>query len=649
MINLIQKNDTSKKNPQGGMLLELVIAFGLLFIIITPLIGTIVNSGNAEITVEKRQIAHYLLEESIQKIWSLRAQGWDQLPESGTYHLIEENGQYSLATGSAIIDDELEQEIIITHVNRDSDWKIVNEGGVLDPSTKKIIVNINYGQNLNKTTNTEFLLTRYLDNETLIRTTQAEFDQGEFDATLSTSDQDGEVILSVGGRGNWCLPGENIIAQHDLPMSARASVIRAIEGKIFTGTDWGNEGSFYELNVSQDEPPVISVAGSTQGYDTNDIFIDGNYAYIATDTWDRNIVIIDLSTNQEVGYFNANNWWGVAQGVYVVGNIGYTTIGNRLWSFDLSQKTGSRPALGSVDLSGIWILPAIGYRLQVVNNHAFVALDWGWAEMRIVDVSNPSNMIRRGSANVNSKQGKDIYVNSTGTRAYLVTSESSTQRELFILNTTNKTSISLVSSYDTNGMNARGISVVTGNKVLMVGSGGEEYQVVDISNEQNPNRCGGLNLDNGVYGVGGVLESDGDAYSYIVTKDPDAEIKIIEGGPGGQYAAEGIYTSEPIDMQSNSVINYLDFSQQTPENTQVRYQVAVANAGSNGCSDAQYVYWGPSGDTNSFFTEPDTLPLNDDDLGFENPGRCLRYRVYFNTSDFFATPVFEEVRINYSP
>lgn len=634
----------------GSILLELLLAFALLFLIITPIIGSMASSGNSQLNIQQRLEAENELTTAAEAVWSIRESGWKNLPtHPGTYHLIKNGELWELASGSAQLENGLTQSIEVEDVYRDNNWLISSSSGVLDPSTKRISVNIEYGDTFAKSITSSFMLTRYLDNEQLEQTTEADFQDGTFDATVGTDTNGGEVILATGGSGNWCLPNQNIVTQYDLPGNGQASVVRALEGKVFTGTDQGSQGQFIELSVNQNSPPGFTLEGTTTGYDTNDIFIDGQYAYVATNNTSRDLVIIDLTTNQEVGYFNDSFWWGTAQGIYVVGNVGYLTIGPNLHTIDLSSKTGSRPQLGSIDLSGQWWNPATGYRLQVVGNHAYVTLDWGSAEMRIVDVTNPRSMVRRGAANVNSKRGKDVYVNSTGTRVYLVTTVSSTQNELFVLNTTSKTSISQISSYDSNGMDPRGISVVTGNKLLLVGLGGEEYQVIDIANENTLTKCGGINVDSGIYGVAAVLEADGDAYSYVVTKDMGAEIKVIEGGPGGQYAQSGEFTSAPIDFQSVSVVNYLQFGNQLIENTSIQYQVAGADPVADSCELAQYVFVGPDGTSSTFFSTEGSAPFSDDAIGYENPARCFKYKAFLSTDDPLSTPQFEDVLINYNP
>lgn len=644
------------KKRAGSVLIELLLSLALLFLVITPIMTAMTETVDTEETLGGRMDAENTLNVLAEAVWSVRNQGWAHLPAPGTYHAQKIGSDWELASGSAQLGDH-RQTVVIDPVFRDNNWRVVDAtqsgqtGVIQDPSSKRVMVTVEYGEGLTKEISTEFMLTRYQDNEQRIHTTRADFENGTFTATQVVDDGGGAIILAGGGRGDWCKPAQNIAAEYNLPGNGRSTVVRAIEGRLFTGTDYANQGQFLELAVSQADPPAVTLVDALQGYDTNDIFFDGNYAYAATDDTSRDIIIINLATNQEVGYFNDTDWFGVAQGVYVVGNVGYATIGNKLHTFDLSSKTGSRPQLGSIDLSDLWLLPATGYRLQVVGNYAYIAMDWiSLAEMRVIDVSNPRSLKRAGSANVNSARGKDVFVNSTGTRAYLATSQSSSQRELYILNVSNKSSISLVGSYDSNGMDPRGISVVTGNRLLFGGTGGEEYQIINITSESNPVRCGGLQIDTGVYGIAGLLEADGDAWGYVVTKDNNNELKVIEGGPGGvQYAQAGDFISKPIDFGTPAVINYIHFFNENVPNTTITYQVAGADPVNGNCTHSGYSFVGPDGTSNTFFTAEDTVPVNDDAVGYENPARCFKYRAYLSTNDLTATPQFEEVRINYSP
>ena len=640
------------KKQSGQLLIELILAMGLLTLFLPAVLSVFVSSTSGRAQKKQRVEAANRLQEMQEALRVIRQKGWDQISSPGVYHTEIQSNSWEL------ISDELEQEgfthtIQISNVFRDNDFSIVASShpeARLDPSTKKVEMSVSWQHPLASSVDSTFYFGRYLDNASLIDTSQADFDAGQFSDTTSKNDYGGEVILATGGHGDWCEPGSFIVEELDLDMNARSSVVRAIEGKAFTGTDWADQGLFSEINITQDDPPQANIADTISGYDTNDIFIDENYAYIATDNINRDVVIVDLNTNQEVGFFDDDFFLGRARGIFVKDNVGYATIGPYLHSFDLSDKSGERPELDKVWLSSFIWWPATGYKLQVVDSYAYVALDFGIGEMGVYDVSSPSSLDRVNYADVNAEHGVAVFVNQTGTRAYLATDRSGSKDELFIINTENQTgSLPVLASYDASGMDPRDLVIVSENKLLLAGLDGQEYQVIDVADDNNPVKCGGVDVNSGIYGVTGVLESDGDAYSYIVTKDEDAEFKIIEGGAGGGFTDSGEYVSEIFDAQYPVAFNYVLADLTEPAQTSIKYQVAVADAAAGSCAGVVYEFVGPDGTSGSFYDDEGPIVLDNDGFGFENPGQCFRYKVFFETLDQTSTPVLEEMMVNYSP
>lgn len=632
-------------NTQGQSLIELIIVMALMAMLLPVLVGGLITSREGRPQQKNRAFAAQQMMEAKEALRSIREANWDSISESNTYHVVHDGVAWSLMP-NALTTNGFTTSIVISDVYRDSTNTIVPSGGSLDPSTKKADITVSWSTPLPTSITSSMYLTRYLDNATYIQTTEADFTSGTHTGTAFTNNAGGEVTLGAGGRGDWCLPESSIVDELDLPGSGNAKDVKAYEGKAFTGTHQGSGGSFVEISVNNEYPPVATIESSINGYETNDVYIDGNYAYAATGDVSRDVIIIDLTTMQEVGYFNDTAWFGTAQGIVVKDNVGYVTIGFYLHSFDLSSKTGARPELDRVMLAFL----ATGYRLDVVNGYAYVALDYGSAELRIVDVRNPRDIRNVGYANVNGQRGQEVWVNETGTRAYLATSISGNQDEMFIIDTTSKSgSRPIISSYNANGMNPTGIAMGTGNKVILVGTGGEEYQVIDVTTENNPTKCGGAQVDSGIYGVSTILESDGDAYSYIVTRDPAAEFKILVGGPGISYSSSGTYESSTFDVGYSTAFNRFIPQDILPPNTTVRYHVSVADPVAGNCSGANYIFVGPDGTPSTFYTGEDLIPFDDDAAGYENPGRCFRYRSYLETVDTSSTPVFEEAIINYSP
>ncbi len=631
------------KSIQGTSLIELLIIIALLAILLPALSLSLISSREGLVQHERRLRAATLLQETQEALRTIREEDWMNIATNGTFHPIISGTTWDLAPNADSIDG-ITRQLVISSVFRNGNNQIVTTGGTLDPSTKKIDITVSWATPIANELTSSMYLSRYLENALYLQTTKSDFDSGLHTGTATTNTNGGEIILGSGGAGDWCKPSDYIVDELDLPGNASARDVKAIEGKAFTGTA-NTGGSFIEIGISNTNPPITNIDGTVGGYETRDVFIDGQYAYIATSDASRDVVIINLNTMQEVGYFNDPAWFGTAQGVFVKGNVGYVTIGFRLHTFDLSSKTGSRPELDSIIMT-----LGTAYRLYVVGNYAYVAIDWGSSELKIVEVTNPRNIVNRGSANVNGERGQEVFVNETGTRAYLATSHSSSKDEMFIINTTNKNgTLPVVGSYNSNGMSPNGITAVTGNKVILVGTGGEEYQVIEVSNEGSPTRCGGIHVNDGIYGVASVLEADGDAYSYIVTGDTGDEFKAILGGPGGGYSSSGIYESTIFDPGYAAAFNRVIPNYVQPANTQVQFQIATADPISGSCQLSNYLFVGPDGTSATFFNANDVLPFNDDNVGFENPARCFKYRTYLSTTDSAATPILNDFSVNYSP
>jgi len=632
-------------NLRGQSLVEILIAVALTSVLLPALVTGLVASTGGKSQETQRVEAVALLKEAQEAVRSVRERGWNTFPPNGAYHPTVENFAWEFASNSETING-FTRTLTVSNVFRDANGVVVLSGGTLDPSTKRISIAITWGTPYQSQVASEMFVTRYLGNTKYSQTTEADFLTGTTTNTTITNNAGGEVVLGARGGGDWCNPNLSITAL-DLPKSGVANAIWAVEGHISAGTGENASGvSYARVSVTDTDPPAASIQGTFNGYKTNDIWTDGNYTYIATDNNGKEIVILDISQNppSEVGYFNApGNGNGTA--VYVSGNVGYAATGFDLYVFDVTSKVGSRPTLGDSMLLG-----GRATSIAVKGNYAYISISSSPIELQIVDISNPNDLDYIGWGNVNGSDGKRVFVNDSQTRAYLATNTSSTLRELFILDVSTKTgSRPTIGSYETNGMNPKSVSVVPGNKAILVGTGGEEYQVVDITTETNPTRCGGLQIDTGVNGISSVLEGDGDAYSYIITQDATFELKIIEGGPGGQFATSGTFESSIFAVGSKVAFNRFITNATVPTDTTLTFQIAAADPADGNCANATYTYVGPDGTVGSQFpSSGGAIPTNTDGSGFENPGRCIRYKASLSTTNFNVTPEILDVNVNYS-
>lgn len=656
----------------GQLLVEIIITIGLFALLAPALITGFTSASQGKAQQQQYTQATVVLNQTQEAIRAIRERGWAAMAANGTFHPTQVDGVWSLSPGSETI-ELLTRSIEISDAYRDANGKIA-ESGTQDPSTKRVVTTISWTTpRVSEVIATQYF-TRYLDNLSYTDTTESQFNGSVSNASgsattsvrVSKNDDDGHVELDGLSNGDWCNPVDHIVAQLNLSSSGNARNVKAVEGVAYTGTSSGG-GTFVKIGISNDDPPVLSNLSTLAGYETKDVFIDGNYAYVATADTNKDVVIIDLTSNTEVGYFNptnpvfidflfGNNIPLPAQGIYVVGTTGYVSIGPNLYAFDVTSKTGSRPENSHVCLSSSGLACAWGlvnsYRFVVYNNYAYVAIDYGSKELQMVNVTNPNSMSRAGSLDVNGTRGQEVAINQDGSRAYLATTADGSRREVFVINTSNKSSLSLISSYEANGMSPRGIAAVGDNRLVVVGTSGEEYQVIDITDENNPVQCGGLQVNNGIYGLSALTESDGQAYTYIVTGDSSNEFKVILGGPGGsgkKYNSAGTYESPYFDASTTTAFNRVDASLFIPSFTTLTYQVSVANAVAGSCDAAVYTYLGPDGTDSTYYTATGGAVPFKSVGNYANPGRCFRYKADFTSSDTATSSALEDLRINYSP
>jgi type II secretory pathway pseudopilin PulG len=663
---------------RGQSLIEIILVMALSAIILPALLTGLINSREGKVQQAQRTQAIYLLNETVDAVRSVREKGWAQFAVvDGTYHTAISSSSWVLLPNLIAVNG-FTQSITITGVSRDTNGAIVSSGGTLDPSSKNVNITISWGQPYPSAVNASLLMTRYLDNDSSIQTLglqaiPADFDLGDTSAasTQVTKADDGEVVLGAGGGGgDWCQPSKSIV-EVDLPKNGVANAISAIAAEttstVFAGTGDNSSGvSFAKVPVTGNPPTSASVQATFDGYKTNAVFGEDNYAYLGTDNNSKEVVIIDLNqytdspTNSKYKEIGSINVPGAANGdgIYVLSNKAYILAGNKLYIYDITTRSGAH----STALNGGLVLSGAGKKVLVAssgsNTYAYIATSSNSNQFQIINVTNAASPSIVGQKTLGTAQsGVDVYVNTQNPgadRAYFVTSYSAGKQNFFILNIGDKANPSTIGSgYNTNGMSPKGLTVVTGNRAIIVGTGGtDQYQVVNISNEASPVSCAALQYGTGVHGVASVLQSSsGFAYSYIITGDSNAELKIILGGAGalgGSYTSAGTFTSSVFEKDHDVFFNRFEPDFKQPSQTTIEFQVAVAEAVSGSCAGATYSFVGPDGTSSTRFTAGGAIPLSGSG-SYRNPGRCFKYKVFFTTNDSTQTSELDSFTINYSP
>lgn len=663
------------KRQSGQTIIELLFTIGFSLIIIPALFSMFFISREGRPQQQRRTQAVALVSEAEEAVRSVREMGWDAflVYQTGvSYHPRISGGTWSLVSGSESIEG-FTRSITISPVYRKASGAIGTSSDILDLSTRLVTVTVSWTTPLPSSVTTTLYVTRH-SNLLQTDTTVEDFNAGIKTNTGVSNLFGGEVVLgSTGGFGDWCTPNLTISAL-DLPKSGVANAIGAIQGQIAAGTGDNASGVSY-ANVSISDPayptpPVASVSGTFDGYKTNDVFTEQNYAYLATDTNTKEVEIVDLTHStagkySEAGYFDAPGN-GNSTSVATSGSVGYMIDSTKLYSFDLSSHTGSRPIK---DPDGVG-LPGAGNKIVIVGSRAFIADESTSSQLVIVDISNPDNLTIKDTVALPSRGAASLFVNASGTRAYVVTHYlSASEKNFFIVNVDQSSPQykQILGTYNTAGMDPKGVVVVSGPRAILVGTGGQQYQVLDITTETTVPlpKCGGLTVASGIRGISTVFTGAQRAYSYIVTGDASSELKIIEGGLGAtgkDYVLNGTFVSRIFDVQSISSISaQAAFNRisativKSPPVTDISMKVAIANAVSGSCTNANYVYVGPDGTTGTSYTSTDNativgaIPFASGGTGFVNPGRCFRYQVSLSTTDPTLTSQLGDVTVSFSP
>lgn len=636
-----------KEKLKGFGLAELVLAVGIFAMISATLLILVIDSTRALDNARTRTKATYLVEEINSTLLMLKNKSWFDVIRytgEGSKHFESTDGDYEIVDGE-VEKNGLTYSFSLEIVRRDANGNIVESGGSVDNHTRLVSVTVNWLDKSGKVHNiTPQLYINDWETNSIVQTTFADFSSGTHSDTLPVTIDNGEVRLRSILYPDWCNPSVSL-TEYDIPGNANSRSVFARPGHAYLGTTGGSTGEpFTKLNIEGVDPPILTVEGTYAGHTVNDIFVKDNYAFLATATDNKEVIILDISTlpYREVGYYDAPGSTD-ANSVYVDGNVGYVAHGRVVRSFNLSSYNGSRAGIGNITIG--WFIATVS-KIVIQDGYMYAVLDWDWYELAIVDVHNPASMSITSQTTVNNQQVYDMYVSPDGTRVYFGTNASSSENEFFILDTTQKNgSRPIVSSVDMGGTTVRGIAVVEdGNVVILVGTGGEEYKVYVTQDEAHPEYCGGMQVNNGIYDIDSNLDAQGNAFSYIVTGDFNDEFKIIRGGPGGGgelgygYVASGVYTSPALDSQSDTPVYYIGtLMSQLPANTSLRVQFrASGNVSMTGA-----LWQGPDGTSATYFT---------DEQGYTLPstliGRYIQYKILF-TSDTINSPLVEEVVIYY--
>jgi type II secretory pathway pseudopilin PulG len=651
----------SKTKLKAFSLIELLAAISIFTLVVGGLAYASLNALESVSNDRRRVEAILYLKEVTNAIFINKNDLWSSIADEtgqGTKSVQFVNNKYEIIDGSST-EGDVTVGFTVENVYRDENGNLVESGGTIDLHSRKIVMTVSWTSLLGST----FEITDeiYLNNWSVRRleqTTAAEFNAGTYDLTRLYSPvfDDGEVELEEVFYSDWCNPALSLNS-YDIPGNATAKTIFAEDTVAHIGTGGSTDGVAYTKAVAtSDLPPVVNVEGEWDGEKVNDIYVMGDYAYLATDNNSTEVIILDISSlpYTPVGSVNVSGSRDADDVIVDERGVGYVTAGPKIYAFDVGYTAGNpssstaNSGVRSVldDVSVVWFLGSVE-EIDVLDGYVYAGLNNDWYELGIVDAQDPGSLSLISQTTVSYQQVKTLYISEDGTKTYIGTN-SSGESEVWIMDTTTKSGERpVIGEIETNGTTVLGLFVVEqDNRLILGGSGGNEYQVYDISDENNPTLCGSLNLPSQVNDLVGTSDPEQSVYSYLVVDDSSAEFKIIRGGPGGGggngtgYVYDGTFTSSVIDMEEDDP-HYFSFGwlAQLPSGTDLQAQIRTSDSP----DPSGEPWYGPSG-VGTFYTS-----LSE---GFQiDPAiqdkRYLQYRIYLSTSDISVSPLFESFEIVY--
>lgn len=219
----------------GQFIVELLVAIGLMLVILPPLTYVMIATRESKPLQDVRAAANTLVQETYEAMRSVRERGWSYVAVNGTYHPVVSGGAWELASGAETVGG-FTRQVTISDVYRDAGGAIVETGGSLDPSTKKIVATISWTLPSAASLSSTWFLSRYVRNSSVVHTTEADFAAGVVYNTQVANTLGGEITLANNNKGKWCSPSFSQIAI-DLPDGPPVAVVATASASVSTPND----------------------------------------------------------------------------------------------------------------------------------------------------------------------------------------------------------------------------------------------------------------------------------------------------------------------------------------------------------------------------------------------------------------------------
>ncbi len=616
------------RRQAGASLAEVLVAIALTGVMLPAFAQALLTSEAARPSDSQRLQALSLEREAMEAVRVAREAGWNNVATDGTYYPTISGNTWALTT-TPTNPSGFTRQIVISSIQRNSAGAIVSSGGLVDPSTKRVVITVAWFRPVAASVSTETYLSRWQNETTWTQTTQADFNTGTFNNTAATTNGGGDVEISGSGSGtSWSNPQQ--VGTYNASGNTNAT-------KVFVDAATNRayliiSTTVFIIDVATPSSPTL-LGSFNSGSALNGVYVSGNYAYLASTNNTAELTVVNVSnpaSPTQAAVLNLGDT-NDATCIYVSGSYAYVgkivsaTSGiNELYIINIATPTA--PTLsGSLNLSGT--VDAI----SVSGNYAYLATSITNAELTIVNITNKAAPASAGTYDTagTTSTPTGIYVGTVYT--YVSELNNTGGAELFILDASSPASVSLVGAYEA-GADIYGVTVAGSEAFLATAKNSAQFAVLDLTTPSAPTLEGSANLstNNDIFVANNT--------AYLASTSNNSELIVMQpGASSGGQAASGTYTSPTFDAGASAGFNYFSFTTTQPTGTSITFQIATNN------DNATWNYVGPDGTAFSQYSSPDTIPIS------KTGNRYFRYTASLNTTSKSVTPAILDVTLTYSP
>ncbi|MFH1533752.1 MAG: prepilin-type N-terminal cleavage/methylation domain-containing protein [Nitrospirota bacterium] len=614
----------NKKTQKGFMLVEVMLAMVIFAIFSIGVFYLSLDTVQRDLKVNLGTEALLYAQEGVEAVRNIRDKNF-LLLTNGDKGLSLVAGSWEFIAAPEDIDGYYSRTITIEDIYRNDSGNIDTEGLNYDPDTKKITSEVSWMQK--GVIPKSISLTSYLSNWTgddWIETTCTDFNAGVFDSTVpdvatSPPEDNCNIILEAVEMGseyfyfaNFGHHGNDII----------------VEGNYaYLATEYSSKG-LAVLNIS--DLGNITIASEVDiGNKGNRLTKSGNYVYMGTQNGALGLAVVDASDPNNAFLYFSWPLGGLGNQPTISGNNLYMTVnesGSGLQIFDVSAGQLPSPLLtDSYDFDNE------AYVAKINGNYAYVGLDDDSLGLRVMDISDPYDITEIAFLNV----GEEVNaITITGAIAFIGTEDSNDSLQM--VNISDPENPTIVTSLDVGGEIED--LVISGDYLYAaVDEQNAGLAAINISNPFSPYLV--YNLD--IEGKGAGIDAD-ESYVYVATDTQNKGLVII-GTTVANIIESGTFTSQAFDTGSvDTRYNFIEWDHEEVPSASVKFQLRTADSAEN-IETATWV--GSDGTNDTYYENPRTVITLD-------PGRTgVRYFQYkvFIDSDGITGPTVESVRVNFTP